>query len=142
MYDWAALRPFQVLRIPYEFDGDPDRVLKLWVVVRNFPEHKIVACFKPTSQTDTFDRERSLLQGVVEYEDSELKFLPKGSLKGPKRYSISYTQLDSCMNSETVQPLGELPNDFREKIRTAANNKTDWRKANREEFFGWFDVSA
>jgi hypothetical protein len=134
----ADFQPFQVWQFPYQFDGDPERVWKLWVVARNLEEHNLVLFFKPTSQTQDYDAEPSRLCGVVEYQAGELECFPMRTLIDPARYCVGCAHLGNCHDRGELRRVGVLPDDFRERMNAAAQNKEEWRAMDRNNFFNWF----
>jgi hypothetical protein len=136
-----AFQPFDVLQFPYEFDGDPQRILKLWVVALNVPAAETLICFKPTATTSRYDREETLVAGVVEYKPGEVTVFAERTLIDPIDYRIPYSHLRSCYINERLTVVGQLPEDFRDRITIAANKKVEWRKRNRDYFFNWFNSS-
>lgn len=121
------------------FDGDPKRVWKFWVVARNFPELSQVAFFKPTSNPRYYDEEPSRLSGVVEYQSREFEFFQERTFIDPDaRFCIPYAYLRACYVTAEIRPVGDLPEDFRERMNKAAQNKEEWREKNRRDFFYWF----
>jgi hypothetical protein len=138
MLDCDKLRPFDVIRFPTEFEGDPDRIPKIFIVANNLVEHEMLQLFKPTSQTKYYDVEPSRLKGVVEYLPGEIDCFPVRTLIDPQSYNFHYAYIRACHRKGEFQYLGRLPDDFREKMNAAVINKPEWRKKNREWFFLWF----
>jgi len=138
MLDCDSFQPFDVLRFPYQFEGDPDRVSKLFIVALNVPQVEVVRCFKPTSQTEYYDADPRRLKGVVEFLPRQIDCFPERTLVEPETYDIGYDYIRSCHRQGEFKYLRRLAGDFREKMNAAATNKPDWRKKNRDYFFGWF----
>jgi hypothetical protein len=134
----GAFEPFDVLESPFEFDGDPISVMKLWVVARNLPEQELLVCFKPTSSLSRYDREPALLAGVVAYEAGEASAFSRRTVIEPKPYPISYRHLRACYVRSTLRIVDRLPDDFRLRISTAVKSKPEWRQKERNAFFAWF----
>jgi hypothetical protein len=130
-----------VLRFPYEFEGDPDRVPKLFVIARNVTEAQVLRCFKPTSETKYYDSEPLRLKGVVEYSEGEACFT-KRTLIPTDTYDIPYAYIRACHRKGEFEYVACLPEDFREKMAAAATANPSWRKKNRDYFFGWFTPSC
>lgn len=126
MLDCTSFKPFQVLQFPWEFDGDPQSVLKLWIVARNLPDAELILCFKPTSVTTRWDKEAILLDGAVEYQAGELEVFNNRTIIDPVLYNVSYSHLRSCYVSAKVEVVGELPADFRGRIKNAVTNHPGW----------------
>ena len=138
MLDCEKLQPFDVLRFPYEFVGDPDRVPKRFVVARNVVEFEILRCFKPTSKTEYYDAEPLRLKGVVEFLPGQVDCFADRTLIPPDTYDISYAYIRACHKNGEFQYLDRLADGFRERMNAAATGKPEWRKKNRDHFFGWF----
>jgi hypothetical protein len=138
MLDCENLRPFDVLRFPYEFEGDPDRLPKRFVVAQNVIEAAILICFKPTSHTQYYDAEPLRLKGVVEFLPGEVTCFSERTLISPDTYNIPYAHIRACHGRDEFKRVGCLPEDFREKMNAAARGKPEWRKKDRDYFFRWF----
>lgn len=89
MLNCEAFQPFEVLEFPYEFDGDPERVMKLWIVALNVPIAETLICFKPTTTTRRFDQDAQLLAGVVDYKKKRSRCLQGKNPDRPERLSDS-----------------------------------------------------
>lgn len=138
MLDCEKLQPFDVLRFPYEFGGDPERVPKRFVIARNVIEAEILRCFKPTSQTEYYDAEPLRLKGVVEFLPGQTECFTDRTLIPPDTYDIAYAHIRASHRNGQFQYLGRLTDDFRERIKAAATGRPEWRKKQRDYFFNWF----
>ena len=138
MLDCEKFQPFDVLRFPYEFKGDPDRIPKLFVVARNIAEVQILRCFKPTSRTRYYDEEPLRLKGVVEYAAWEVACFSERTLIPTDTYDIPYAYIRACHRKGEFEYVACLPEGFREKMNAAAAANPEWRKKNRDYFFAWF----
>lgn len=132
------LKPFQVWTFPFVFSGDPQLHWKHWIVAGNFPPVERIVFFKPTSQPGYYDREPSRLLGVVEYAENELTDLPARTIISPEPFPIAYQYLRTCDANGDLKYLGSLPADFRERMNQAVINSEEFRKKQRDAFFGWF----
>jgi hypothetical protein len=142
MLDCEKLQPFDVLRFPYEFEGDPERTPKRFVVARNVVEAEILRCFKPTSQTEYYDDEPLRLKGVVEFLPGEIECFTDRTLIPPDTYDIPYAYIRTCHRNGELQYLNRLTDDFRERMKAAAMGKSEWRTKQKDYFFKWFvDIS-
>lgn len=138
MLDCEKLQRFDVLKFPYEFEGDPDRVPKIFVVARNVAEVEILRCFKPTSQTEYYDAEPLRLKGVVEFLPGQINCFTGRTLIPPDTYDIGYAYIRACHRNGEFQYLDRLMDDFRERMNAAVVGRPDWRKKQKEYFFRWF----
>lgn len=132
------LKPFEVWTFPFEFPGDPQRVWKHWIVVGNLPAIGRVVFFKPTSEPGFYDKEPSRLLGVVEYAANALAILPERTIIPPTPFDVSYQYLRSCDANGELKLKGALPADFRERMNQAVAMSVEFRKRQRDDFFGWF----
>lgn len=131
MLDCTKFRPFQLLEFTVEFDGDPGEQLKKWIVVLNDVEKQVVVCFKPTTKTQRYQDEHVLLKGVIKYGAGDLAFFPEPTIISVDPMLIEYGVLRRCHISTKIEPLGEMPGDFRERVLTAILNRADWNKAKK-----------
>lgn len=139
MHDCGDFGPFDVLWFPYEFPGDPDRLPKLFVVAVNVPAHRLLRCFKPTSQTLRFKKEPTLLKGVVEYCKGDLScFDADRTIIESDTYGITYEHILRCHRDGKFDHKGSLPDDFRDRMVEAVKNRPDWRAIQKREFLAWF----
>ena len=138
MLNCQSFQPFDVLSFPYEFDGDPERVLKFWIVARNVPEAEVVICFKPTTQTRHYATPERMA-GVVECKPGEVSIFTQRTLVDPRSFKIPYSHLRSCYLTGKLETVGRLPDDFRDRIKLAAARKVEWRKRDRDYFLTWFE---
>jgi hypothetical protein len=129
--DCTSFKPFQVLEFTVEFDGDPGEQLKKWIVVLNDVHRQALVCFKPTTKVQRYQDEPVLLEGAIEYQAGELKFFPKRTIVPVTPMPIPYASLRKCHVSTKIEPLGEMPEDFRERVLTAILNRADWNNAKK-----------
>ena len=140
MLNCKSFTPFDVLRFPYEFKGDPETKVKLWIVARNVEEREILICFKPTSVTTRYDKELISMKGVVEYKPGDLPPFSVRTIIDPEsRTPFPYSYLRSCYANSKFEIVGKLPDDFRDKMLAAVERKPEWRRKNKDEFFRWFE---
>ncbi len=138
MLSCEDLKPFEVWNFPFLFDGDPQRQWKHWIVVGNFPAIERVIFFKPTSEPSFYDKEPSRLLGVVEYAEKSLTVLSERTIIPPERFEITYQYLRTCEANGELRYKGTLPADFRERMNQAVTKSEEFRKKQRDAFFGWF----
>ena len=137
--DCESLAPFDVFRIPFQFDGDPESIPKLFVVALNVSSVGLIRCFKPTSQEQNFLGDEFVLKGVVHYLKGEVDFFHADhTFISPEVYAIPYSQLRLHQINRNFEFVGRLPEDFRQRIEAAARNKSEWNRRNKLEFFKWF----
>jgi hypothetical protein len=132
------LKPFEVWTFPFAFSGDPQPQWKHWIVAGNFPAVAHVAFFKPTSTPIFYDSEPSRLLGAVEYAVNEVAVFSVRTIIPPECFRISYAYLNSCNASGELKYKGNLPANFRERMNQAVTSSVEFRKKQREDFFGWF----
>lgn len=140
--DCRDLVPFDVLRFPIQFLGDPERVPKLFVVAANYAEVEAIRCFKSTSRTQYYDGDPLKLKGVVVYEAGEVPEFANRTIIDPEHYTIPWGYIQACYRDGEFENLGRLPEDFRARIIAAVNAKAEWQRARKAEFFKWFDPPA
>ena len=135
MLNCASFRAFQVLEFPWEFEGDPDARLKLWIVARNLPDLEILLVFKAASTTKRWDNEPLLRKGVVEYKEAELAVFKKfnrRTIVEPVLYNIPYSHLRSCYINSKIETVDEMPTDFQNRIVAAVNNHPEWNSQKKK----------
>ena len=138
MSDCDKLQPFDVIRFPTDFEGNLDRVPKIFVVAQNVLKVEVLMLFKPTSKTAFYDQEAIRLKGVVEYLAGEIDCFPHRTLIDPQHLTVPYSYIRACHRKGEFEYIGRLPEDFREKMKVAAKYKPEWRKKDRDYFYNWF----
>ena len=56
-----------------------------------------------------------------------------------KTFDIPYAYLATCHRKGTLEYVGRLPDDTRIRIAEAVRNNISMRKAQKEDFFRWYD---
>ena len=136
--DCEGLVPFDVFRVPVQFDGDPDLIRKIFIVARNVIEAEVIRCFKPTSQTVRYE-DPLVLKGVVEYKRGEVSFFTADhTFVDPEPYAFSYRQLRTFHRNGQFEYLDTMPGDFRQKMERAVRDKAEWTRNQKKDFFNWF----
>lgn len=138
--DWSQLAPFEIIWCEFRFDGDPQPEKKYFIVVNNLPDRRLVICFKPTSQTKSYD-DPIRLAGVVSYAASEIgpDFREPLTLIDPNyTYPLSYEWLRTQEANHSFRRMYAMPLGFGCAVRRVALHRKDWRKKVKDDFFRWF----
>jgi len=135
--DCESLAPFDVFRIPFQFDGDPESIPKLFVVALNVSSVGLIRCFKPTSQEQNFLGDEFVLKGVVHYLKGEVDFFHADhTFISPEVYAIPTANYAFIRSTATLSSLDvcQKTSDRGSKQRLETNRNgidvTNWNSLN------------
>ena len=118
-----------MIRVPYQFDGDPHPVEKLFVVIGHRDEYAI--CIKATSKTAVFRNNPSMRKGCVWYDAGVIPCFPLDTAIEPdNQIPIPHEVIRRAHCNGTLQ-IHELPPQFEDDLRGAIGSSATLSMAKR-----------
>ena len=118
-FDPNAIKPFTVIRLPYQFDSVSS--LKRFVVVGHNEGYAI--CLKATTKVSLYVKNKDMMAGCVYYKAGELDFFPQATAIQPdNQIPIKLAYIKQCKRDGTVEILGPLPSTFEEYLIGAVDD--------------------
>ena len=120
-FDPSAIPQFSVISLPYAYQGDPQPQLKRFVVISHIQEFAF--CIKATSKVSLYINNPQMLAGCVLYRAGECDcFECDTAVQPDNQVPIRHADISSSHERGELQILGTMPEDFKERLRAAANN--------------------
>lgn len=121
MFDPASLKPYEVIQVFYQYQGQRGD-FKYFVVVCH-EEHagkKYVLCMKATSRTEKYENDKHQMAGCVYYKKGEVGcFAENTAIQPDNVHPIDYDRLVEEEKRGRFRRHGSLPADFRAKLIAA-----------------------
>ena len=109
-----------MIRVPYQFDGDPRPEEKLFVVLCH--KDSFAICIKATSKTALFKNNPAMMKGCVWFPARQLSCFPLDTAIEPdNQFPIPHQSIRKA-SADGVLQVHQLPPEFENDLRTAINN--------------------
>jgi len=121
VFDPSALKPFQVIHVYYQFQGQAGEY-KYFVVVchENHDGVNYVVCMKATSKTEKYENDKAQMAGCVYYKSKEVSCFPENTAVQPDNpIPIAHGYLIEQEKNGRFKDKGKLPADFPAKLIAA-----------------------
>lgn len=120
---------FSVIKLPYTFEGVTK--LKRFVVIGHLSGYLIA--IKPTSKMERYDADARVAAGAVIYEKGDTTcFDQRTAIEPDNQIPISHSSLAAHDRNGSLEILGVLPSDFREKLLQAIDKSITMEKNKKE----------
>ena len=135
MLDPAALKPFQVIHVYYEYQAQAGDY-KYFVVLchEKFGGQDYVLCLKATSRTEKYENDKERMNGCVFYKENEVPcFREKTAIQPDNIHPIPYDHLIEQEKRQRYSEKGMLPADFGAKLSAAVRASRTLTKKKKQE---------
>lgn len=138
-FDPFAIARFSVIRVPYKFDGDPEPVPKLFVVLRHIEHERVwyALCLKTTSQMAFYNNNPAKKRGCVCYRAGEVPCFtkPETIIEPDNQFAIAHAAIVAA-HGRGILEIHALPGDFLARLKTAIQNSVTLTKVKRDRLLG------
>jgi hypothetical protein len=137
-FDPASIERFSVIRLEYQFDGDPVPQEKFFIVLGHKSE--VAICIKATSNSKIYERPEHK-RGCVFYAAGEIVCFPLDTYIQPdNQFPIHHHKISECHRKGKLKSW-RLPDNFESRLRDAIRDSPLLSKVQKGRLFKVLDES-